>query len=168
MFGFDKSRYVTRLFLLSVGVGALLFAPYTLAGDDQTAQAEVVIKQMPLTWRHAALTDGEDLYNELCAVCHGVVGEGDGPAVPALRQPMPDLTTLAANNDGVFPRELIEEYISGKARVDAHGTVDMPIWGRAFEYTKPHWGRVRRMNYARQKIYNVVEYIESLQVPVSD
>ena len=168
MFVLHKNRPWTRLFPLLAGVIALSIAPISLADDDQAVQAEVQIKQMPLTWRQAALTDGEDLYVELCAVCHGVSGEGDGPAVPALRQPMPNLATLAAHNDGVFPRELIERYINGKARVDAHGTVDMPIWGRAFEYTKPDWGRVRRMAFARHRIYNIVEYIETLQVSVGE
>ena len=156
------TRKLSKLIPVLFGVLAVSLVPATAWGDAAT-ETEVDVKQQPMTWRQAALDDGEDLYAELCAVCHGQSGKGDGPAAGALRQEIPDLTTLAARNDGVFPSESIEDYINGKTRVAAHGTVDMPIWGRAFEYTKPHWGRVRRMAFARHKIYNLVEYIETLQ-----
>jgi mono/diheme cytochrome c family protein len=125
--------------------------------------AEVVLKQKELTARQARLTHGEDLYNELCAVCHGVSGVGDGPAVPALNQPPLDLTHLAVNNDGVFPREHLEESIYGRSRIKAHGTLDMPVWGRAFEFTKPDWSRMRRVKFAKHRINKIVDYIETLQ-----
>ncbi len=126
--------------------------------------AEVVIEQRYLTAQQARLTHGEDLYNELCAVCHGLSGTGDGPAVPALNQRPIDLTLLAAGNDGEFPRDALHESIYGKNRISAHGTLDMPIWGRAFEFTKPDYSRMRRMKFARHRINNIVDYIESLQM----
>ena len=116
-----------------------------------------------MTWKQARLTHGEDLYNELCAVCHGVKGKGDGPAVPALKRAPPDLTKLAASNDGEFPAEALEQIIGGKNRIPAHGEPDMPIWGRAFQYTKPNWGRVQRIAFAQHRIHNIVEYIQTLQ-----
>lgn len=124
---------------------------------------ELRIKQKPLTWQDARLTHGEDLYVELCAVCHGQGGKGDGPAVPALQQMPPDLTTLAARNDGEFPFEPLEKIIAGRTRTDAHGTIDMPIWGRAFFNTRPDWKTFRRKQLARHRIHNIVEYLESLQ-----
>jgi len=45
-----------------------------------TTFAQVTVKEAPLTWQQAALTDGEELYVELCAVCHGNGAKGDGPA----------------------------------------------------------------------------------------
>ena len=46
-----------------------------------TTFGEVEIKEAPLTWQQAALTDGEELFLELCASCHGVSGKGDGIAL---------------------------------------------------------------------------------------
>ena len=132
-----------------------------------TVSAEVEVKQEFMTAQQARMTHGEDLYNELCAVCHGQYGKGDGPAAPALKQIPIDLTVLKVNNDNVFPQEQLEKLIYGKNRIAAHGTLDMPIWGRAFEYTKPDWGRVKRIKFAKHRIHNIVEYIESLQTEVA-
>ncbi len=140
-----------------VAMLAAYFAP--VAGST-----EVVLKQEYMTAKQARLTHGEDLYNELCSVCHGQSGTGDGPAVAALRQAPIDLTTLTARNNDEFPREVLEQSIYGKNRIEAHGTLDMPIWGRAFEFTKPDWSRVERKKFARHRIHNIVDYIESLQV----
>ena len=41
------------------------------------------VVQVPISWHQAAMSDGEQLYTELCAVCHGVEGVGDGPAAKA-------------------------------------------------------------------------------------
>ena len=125
---------------------------------------EVVLKQEYMTASQARLTHGEDLYAELCSVCHGQSGKGDGPAVAALRQNPIDLTTLKSINNGEFPRDALEKSIYGKNRIEAHGTLDMPIWGRAFELTKPDWARAKRSKFAEHRIHNIVDYIESLQV----
>ncbi len=124
---------------------------------------ELRIKERPLTWQDARLTHGEDLFVELCAVCHGQGGKGDGPAVSALQQIPPDLTTLSARNDGEFPFDSLERFIAGRARTDVHGTINMPIWGSAFYNTRPDWKTFRREQLARHRIHNIVEYLESLQ-----
>jgi len=118
-----------------------------------TTFAQVTVKEAPLTWQQAALTDGEELYVELCAVCHGNGAKGDGPAAPAMSKPVPDLTVLTAKNDGMFPRETI-----------SHGTIEMPIWGPMFEESRPDWKAFRREGAAKQKIYNLTEYLATLQV----
>lgn len=125
--------------------------------------AQVQIKEVPLTWHQAALTDGEELYLELCAVCHGKGGLGDGPAASAMTKAVPDLTLLAAKNDGTFPRKEVEDSIAGENRVISHGTIDMPIWGQAFENVRPDWKQFRRKALAKQRIYNLTEYLETIQ-----
>ena len=130
-----------------------------------TTFAEVEVKEAPLTWQQAALTDGEDLYLELCAVCHGTSGKGDGPAATAMTKPVPDLTVLAARNVGKFPREVVEDSIAGKSRVVSHGTIDMPIWGQVFEdAARSDWKAFRREGQAKQRIFNLTEYLATLQV----
>ena len=140
-----------------------LFSIIVLITFASTAIGQVEIKEAPLTWQQAAITDGEELFVELCASCHGVSGKGDGPAASALAKPVSNLTVLASNNDGVFPMKQVEDSIAGKSRAVAHGTIDMPIWGQRFEELRPDWKLYRRKALARQRVYNLTLYVESLQ-----
>ena len=145
-----------KAFLILIGIIVAITAANTTFG-------QVEVKQVPLTWQQAALTDGEELYLELCAVCHGKGGMGDGPAASALKNALPDLTGLAEKNDGKFPRQEVEDSITGKSRIVSHGTIDMPIWGQAFEGVRPDWKMFRREALARQRIYNLTEYLATIQ-----
>ena len=129
-----------------------------------TALAEVKVREVPMRWQQAAISDGGELYGELCAVCHGKSGKGDGPAAGALKKSMPDLTVLASNNGGIFPQESVEDTITGKISTQSHGTVDMPIWGAAFEGVRPDWKPFRRGALAQQRIHNLTEYLSTIQV----
>jgi hypothetical protein len=42
------------------------------------------------------------------------------------------LTVLTNKNNGVFPFEAVYEVIDGRKEVAAHGTREMPIWGRRY------------------------------------
>ena len=75
---------------------------------------------------------GQALYAEKCAVCHGDDGRGAGPASLGLGDPPPDLTTLEADNDGVFPTAWVAAKIDGRDPVVSHGGM-MPVWGNFFE-----------------------------------
>ena len=104
---------------------------------------------------------GRDTFALYCSPCHGATGHGDGPVAAALRARPTDLTMLAQQNGGMFPRARVRDYIVGTGRqIAAHGTTEMPIWGpmfRAFESD----ARVR------ERIENLVEYLESIQPPSS-
>jgi hypothetical protein len=43
----------------------------------------------------------------------------------------PDLTRIAARNNGVFPAERVRQIILGKGPA-AHGERNMPVWGDVF------------------------------------
>jgi len=144
---------------LSIILGVIVVIAFAI----EAVPEEVTIEEAPLTWKQASLGDGEALYVELCAVCHGLAGKGDGPAVPALAAPPPDLTTLTAENDGVFPAERVQASIAGNERVTAHGTVEMPIWGAAFRDVRPDHKMARRESFARMRVYNLTTFVESLQ-----
>jgi mono/diheme cytochrome c family protein len=143
---------------LSILVGCMVLS--ALGG---AATAEKQIQDAPLTWKQAALSDGSELYAELCAVCHGTDGAGGGPAATALKNPVPDLTVLTKGNDGVFPAKQVEAAITGESGLSSHGTADMPIWGRAFADARPDIKPFRREALAKQRIFNLTAHLESIQ-----
>jgi mono/diheme cytochrome c family protein len=75
---------------------------------------------------------GKAEYQSSCASCHGADGKGKGPVSEQLKVPPSDLTTLAKNNNGVFPTNAVRETIYGSKTIAAHGTREMPIWGERF------------------------------------
>ncbi|MDH3254162.1 MAG: c-type cytochrome [Acidobacteriota bacterium] len=137
-----------------------LIAVFVVAG---AAVSQVEIQKAPITWQQAALTDGKELYAELCAVCHGADAKGNGPAAAALKKPVPDVTQLTKGNQGVFPAEDVRKAITGEAGILSHGTLEMPIWGKVFADVRPDVKPFRREAFARQQIYNLTAYVESVQ-----
>jgi len=131
-----------------------------------TAFGEVTIKSAPLKWEDVANLDGDEVFNNLCSTCHGTGGRGDGPAASALNTGVPDLTILAAKNGGVYAHRQVKAVISGKHRVVANGTIDMPMWGEQFMYVRPGPGinSFPHRYFARERINTLSTYIEGLQV----
>lgn len=74
---------------------------------------------------------GARLFEEHCAVCHGLDARGNGPMAHILLIPPPDLTQIAARYDGQFPRIGVAWMIDGRDAILSHGG-DMPIFGRLF------------------------------------
>jgi len=81
-----------------------------------------------------------------------------GPAASALKVPPTDLTTLAKRNGGSFPFARVSNVIRLGGDVAAHGSEDMPMWGRTFSSLSQHEDAV-----VQQRIANLVNYIRSLQ-----
>ncbi len=120
-----------------------------------TAAAQTKIKEIPA---HAPSTvDGKALYQEYCAVCHGVAGKGHGPAAEALKAIPADLTQLASRNHGQFPYVEVQQTISAGGPYLAHGTKDMPVWGSIFSDS------ARDTGFGAMRVYAVAKYIEQLQ-----
>ena len=129
-----------------------------------TSAGELVIKEQPLEWQDVAHLDGGVVFSNLCAACHGPGGKGDGPAASVLNKHVPDLTVLAANNDGHFSHRGVENAIYGKSRIVAHNTVDMPAWGEQFYYLRMGWSTFQREAFARNRVHTLTAHIESLQL----
>src|ERR1035438_5943090 len=108
------------LILLSLA-GLLCFA----AGAQQT-----IVKTVRPT--PTGSLDGKSLYQEFCAVCHGKDGKGGGPAAGALKQSPGDLTQISHQNNGRFPDTKIFAILKGERSIAAHGSAEMPTWGKAF------------------------------------
>ncbi len=102
-------------------------------------------------------TVGSELYRFYCSNCHGLDARGRS-ATSAMHVPASNLTVLAVNHGGIFPREAVRDVIAhGAGRGSVHGTNDMPVWGTIFRAFEPS----DRMVDVR--IDNLVRYIESLQ-----
>jgi mono/diheme cytochrome c family protein len=104
---------------------------------------------------------GAEMFGQYCAACHGTSGEGNGPAAGALSVPPADLTRIAARRGGSFPDAEIARFIDGRFDLPAHGTREMPIWGRRLgasiaKGTEPD-------EVARGRILALVEYLKTIQ-----
>lgn len=97
------------------------------------------------------------MFRSYCAPCHGVQGNGNGPAVAALKKVPPDLTMMAKRNGGKYPALAVYNSITGDG-VAAHGSKDMPIWGDVLR------SMTRSEAETKLRINNLTKYIESLQV----
>ncbi|MCS7027046.1 MAG: cytochrome c [Bryobacteraceae bacterium] len=99
---------------------------------------------------------GAEMFREYCAACHGVDGKGGGPAAPAMKKPVPDLTLLSKNNGGKFPETRVYNSIQGDM-VASHGSKDMPIWGNVLR------GVSRDEATVKMRLTNLTNYIKSIQ-----
>jgi mono/diheme cytochrome c family protein len=108
---------------------------------------------------------GKREFEGMCAVCHGTDGKGRGPYAEQLKRSLPDLTTMAQRNGGVFPVSKTYETIEGAGK--GHGTRDMPIWG--LDYTIQAAEALpdlpyNQAVYVRTRIMALLEYLNQIQV----
>jgi len=136
---------------ISVAVVLVVISAVAVAQD-----AAPSVKHVPIT--NTPSNSGAEMFKSYCAVCHGVSGKGDGPAAPAMKAPPTDLTTLAQKSGGKYPAAHVASVIRGQATLPAHGSEDMPVWGRLFSsISQGHEAQVQ------QRVANLVEYIGTLQ-----
>jgi mono/diheme cytochrome c family protein len=138
-----------RLGIWSAAVGALLVV---------TVQAQGPRPQTPPPLVPESLV-GSVSFDLYCASCHGREGRGDGPTASSLRTRPPDLTVLARNNRGTFPRERVLEFVEGSARSAAHGSPEMPVWGPTLRALDASDARVT------VRLQNLVAFVASIQQP---
>jgi cytochrome c5 len=143
-------RFAVLATVLTVGMAAAQKPP---ASQKPMPQIEMV-PCVPI-----ASIEGKDNFDAFCVVCHGKDAKGNGPAAPAMKAPVPDLTTIAKRHNGKFD-DLAMEYIlrgTGKTATPAHGVEEMPIWGQAFHSTNEAATTIR--------IKNLVKYLKGIQQP---
>ncbi len=121
-------------------------------GQDQKTE----IKHSPAAQTSPA--SGKEMFMSYCASCHGKDAKGDGPAASALKTPPADLTALAKTSGGHYPDMKVTSVLRGEAKLAAHGTQDMPVWGPVFwKMSQGHESE------GTQRIANLNHYIASLQ-----
>jgi mono/diheme cytochrome c family protein len=143
---------LTVILLLSCGLAAWS------QGQTEGTTQEKTIKKVPI--KHTAVSSGEEMYVEYCAVCHGKDGKGDGPAASALKPPPTDLSTLAKRNNGTFPADHVTSILRFGTEAPAHGTAEMPIWSTLFRSLD---NKTATDGAVQLRIFNLTKYIESLQ-----
>lgn len=120
------------------------------------AFSQTKISKTPAPYTSAA--SGQEMYKAYCASCHGLDGKGNGPAASALKNTVPDLTTIKSRNGGTFPSAHIVQVVRGDSNRPAHGSKDMPVWGPVFLAVSEH-----QPARVQQRAQNLTNYIQSLQ-----
>jgi len=108
--------------------------------------------------KYTSPASGQEMFKAYCASCHGVDAKGSGPAAPAMKATLPDLTRLSAANKGKFPVDHVESIIEGRG-LAAHGSPEMPVWGPVFRKLDDHTAAK-----VQQRVRNLTKYIESIQI----
>lgn len=115
----------------------------------------------PLAAQDADL--GQAIYDRYCATCHGVDAQGNGPMAPSLLLQPPDLTTLAARNNGVLPVRRIVTRVDGRDPLVSHGS-PMPIYGDFFEGTDvPTKSESGQPIMTSEPILHLLAWLQSVQ-----
>lgn len=140
------------LFLLALLTTLATIAAGSMSSDDkaktqQDAKLEHLIPSLK----------GPDLFHAYCASCHGTDAKGEGPVAPALNSKVPDLTTIAKRNGGLFPEAKLRNIIAGDEAVVAHGSREMPIWGPIFHQIE------QDRDYGNIRMKNLIEYLRAIQ-----
>lgn len=149
--------HAKSLFKLPV-LGSLLVASALLTAGtaNLTIAQDKVIKKTPM--RQTDPSSGKAMFASYCAACHGPEGKGDGPAAGELKVAPADLTQLAKKNDGKYPADHVRSIMDFGAKAPAHGTSDMPVWGRLFRALDTN-DQIK----AQMRVKNIVAYIGTLQ-----
>lgn len=139
-------------------IALILFGAFLFAAAVQDAAPTQSLHQPPAAPLVIKSTYGADLYQFYCSSCHGATAHGG--TARSTQQPASDLTALARQNGGVFPRERIRDSITfgpGASRHASHGRADMPVWGMVFR------GLDQNDTMTAIRIENLVNYLASLQ-----
>ena len=83
---------------------------------------------IPATTALAQDVNGQEIYLEYCAGCHGAAAKGDGPLADLISVEVPDLTSLSRQYGGAFPLVDVVRQIDGRVEMRGHGG-PMPVFG---------------------------------------
>jgi mono/diheme cytochrome c family protein len=122
------------------------------------AQSATKIRTVPVSGEMSHVFSGAELYENLCAVCHGMDGRGSGPAAAALKDLPADLTRLSRQEGGKFPMVRVKRTIEGADAIMAHGSREMPIWGPIFQSLSATNPRLVEL-----RVSNLAKHIETMQ-----
>ena len=147
-------RYASWCLWIAAGSGLAAEIAATVPSGAQTSQdAGDAAKEQSLI----RSLEGVDLYRAYCASCHGIDGQGNGPAAPALKATVPDLTLISRANAGSFPKARVQRIIMGEGTILSHGSREMPVWGPIFHQIE------RDVDRGNVRLENLTKYLASIQ-----
>lgn len=101
-------------------------------------------------------------FNALCVDCHGADGRGAGPATAGMRPAPVDLTRVAANNGGDFPRLQVMGHIYGFT--PGRSESPMPEFGDLLDGpTVPYDAGDGIPTPTPARLVALMEYVEAMQ-----
>ena len=110
-----------------------------------------------------AAAEGEALFMEYCAACHGADATGGGPLARSMSLAAADLTGISARSGGVFPRARVLSKVDGYARSD-RGAPGMPEFGALLSGDLvPYDSGDGTATPTPRKLVALVEYLETVQ-----
>ncbi|MDX5403659.1 MAG: cytochrome c [Rhodobacterales bacterium] len=106
--------------------------------------------------------EGQIVYDQNCAICHGEGGRGDGLLAAQLDPPPPDLTRITFRAKDVFPRTPVLSVIDGYTRQAPDET--MPEFGLLLEgETVPVVLEDGMLSPVPRPLAALMVYLESIQ-----
>jgi mono/diheme cytochrome c family protein len=144
----DWSRFAISAGVLAVLVAVSMIVAYTIAPNIPTPPVPFTARfaQNPTPDTPDTVAKGKALYQASCAVCHGIVGKGDGPAAFTL---VPRPVNLQLHVPQHAPGEIYYWISSG-----IPGTA-MPAW----QDVDPATGKPRLSDDER---WSIIRYLQAL------
>ena len=108
--------------------GHSMMAIANVLKPEALADTIAYIRTLSVPGQNVSLAQGHDIYNALCYSCHGLKGDGKGPAADVTGSTPPrDFTSKKFVIDG--REDEIARTISLGAQASFHGSPYMPAWG---------------------------------------
>ncbi len=136
-----------RIGAIGLAVCLMLISRPLLAADQEPPGTEGM---------QGVIEDGQKVYSEDCASCHGKSAKGDGVLAAVLNVKPPDLTQIAKRNNGNFDVWKVYGTIDGRHMLRAHGENQMPVWGSRYSR---EWGFAGM----RGRYLELIYYLRSIQ-----
>ena len=151
----NKRAHSLSKIQLAIICSVIVVAAVLLVAIPAAAQT-TTIKMVPITYTNPSA--GDQMYAKYCASCHGIRGQGNGPAAPAFKHAPTNLTKLTQSYGGTYPRMLVYESVIEGGNVRGHGNAQMPVWGELFVRMDGFHSQVPQM-----RLKALADYIETLQ-----
>jgi cytochrome c553 len=114
---------------VSAAVVAVILSTCCAAGQSSAGQSN---RKVIIPIQRVDPVDGQKMYVNYCAPCHGADARGNGPFASALTNQPSDLTLLAKTNHGKYPAGQVTSMVLHGSELSAHRSAHMPVWGPVF------------------------------------
>lgn len=165
---FKSIWYPARVAGLAIVLLVANVTTLLLKASAQDNNEDYLATPAPRSWQSPSavtIAQGRADFNKHCAPCHSENAKGNGPELKLIPGIKPkNLTTIAAQNGGVFPYQDVEDTIDGRKVIPSHKRFDMPFWGVNFQRQGQEFTPGSEAQ-AQKRIDAIVYYIQTLQQP---